>query len=87
MSFLRILDFSILCQNNKGVVFMKKEHGRLKPADSTEYAKVEGKVMLCPKCHFRQVVASVIFAETRCTECGTLMVEQGSEEAKLNNRV
>ena len=64
-----------------------KEHGRLRPADPIEYAKVDGKVMVCPKCDYKQVVASVVFGETCCQFCGGLMVEQGSEEAKLNSRV
>lgn len=65
----------------------KKEHGRLKPADPMEYAKVEGKTMVCPKCGQKQIVAYVIFGETRCKSCDTLLIEQDLGQAKLNNHI
>ena len=64
---------------------MHKTHGRLKPAERSEHSNVSGKTMVCPDCGKKVVVASVVFAETKCS-CGSFMTEAGIEQAKLTGK-
>lgn len=56
---------------------MRKENGRLKPADPKELAGLKAKTYGCWKCGYTQVVRNPEFGEARCPKCfkGTL-VEQ-----------
>lgn len=65
---------------------MFKTHGRLKPADKKEHSNTAGKQMICHTCGKVETISTVVFAETRCGECGDFMVEVGVEQAKLTGK-
>lgn len=54
---------------------MLKENGRLEPAEKSELANLKGKHMKCPKCGEYTIFVKVQFADTKCSMCGTQMVD------------
>lgn len=54
---------------------MYKDNGRERPADKAELADLKGKHMKCPACGEYSIFARVEFAETKCSKCGTSLVE------------
>lgn len=55
---------------------MKKENGRLKPANEEETAELKGKLFEC-SCGEVKSIKDVIFgAEIKCDVCGLSMIEK-----------
>lgn len=54
---------------------MRKENGRLIPADNKETSHKAGKEFECWKCGYTEIRRSVEFGEARCPKClkGTLV--------------
>jgi ssDNA-binding Zn-finger/Zn-ribbon topoisomerase 1 len=54
---------------------MLKENGRLEPAAKEELANLKGKSMVCINCGECAFVAKVQFANTKCSKCGSELVD------------
>lgn len=54
---------------------MLKENGRFKPARKEELADLKGKHMKCPNCGEYTIFAKVQFADTKCSMCGSQMID------------
>ena len=61
---------------------MLKSNGRAKPAEGLEIANLKGKHMKCPNCGEYAILAKVEFANTKCGNCGTEMVDIHMATAK-----
>lgn len=58
---------------------MRKENGRLKPADPKEYAHKGGKVYVCDMCEHEELKSNVEFGKTyECPVCGGEMFERAA---------
>lgn len=66
---------------------MRKENGRLKPADKEELADIRGKKMECPSCGNIEVVKNAEFASETCSKCGSHLRDANYDQAKLTGRV
>lgn len=54
---------------------MFKDNGRVTPAVPSELANLKGKHMKCLNCGEYTVFAKIKFADTKCSKCGTQMVD------------
>ena len=59
-----------------GGIDMRKENGRLKPADEKETAELKGKPFKCKRCGVIEYYTNVTFGSIQyCQECGAPMRE------------
>lgn len=63
---------------------MYKANGRINDLENykKELSDLKGKHMMCPKCGEYTITSEVVFAETKCKLCGTVLVEVNTTKTK-----